>query len=175
MTCERFEELLSAYLEGELSAPERAEVESHLGSCRECAELAGLMRETMTATAGFPEAEPSTGLMARLYGIPEEKAAKAAKKRFFRTAFDWLANPTLQPVYAASTAALIVLSFVLFHPEGHGIRKAIDVQFHRGIGAVEKIYADAGGLKGEIRALSANVVKSFNTLGLPGGDENNNK
>ncbi|MCK7479543.1 MAG: hypothetical protein M0C28_21015 [Candidatus Moduliflexus flocculans] len=27
------------------------------------------------------------------------------------------------------------------------------------------------GLKGEIRALSADVVKSFNTLGLPEGDE----
>ncbi len=172
MTCKRIEELLSAYLEGGLTAAERAGVEAHIAGCADCAALLGLMRETMTATAGFPEAEPSAGLMARLYGIPEEEAAKAAKKGFFRTAFDWLANPALQPVYAASTAALIVLSFVLFHPEGHGIRKAIDVQFHRGIGAVEKLYADAGGLKGEIRALSANVVKSFNTLGLAGGDEN---
>ena len=168
MTCERIEELLSAYLEGGLSAAQRADVEAHIAGCADCAALLGLMRETMTATAGFPEAEPSAGLMARLYGIPEEKAAK---KRFFRTAFEWMGRPALQPVYAASTAALIVLSFVLFHPEGRGIRKAIDVQFHRSIGAVEKLYADAGGLKGEIRALSANMVKSFNTLGLAGGDE----
>jgi len=171
MTCERIEELLSAYLEGGLSAAEKAGIDAHIAGCSDCAALLGLMREAMTATAGFPEAEPSAGLMTRLYGIPEEKAAKAAKKRFFRTAFEWLGRPALQPIYAASTAALIVLSFVLFHPEGRGIRKAIDVQFHRSIGAVEKLYADAGGLKGEIRALSANMVKSFNTLGLPGGDE----
>jgi anti-sigma factor RsiW len=168
MTCERFEELLSAYLEGELAAAERAEVESHLAACPGCAELAGLMRETLGATAAFPQAEPSPALMARLYAIPEERAAKKGR---FRVAFDWLARPALQPVYAALTGLVIVLSLVLFHPEAGGLRKAIDVKFHRGLGAVEKLYADAGGLKGEIKALSANVVRSFDTLGLPGGDE----
>ena len=172
MTCQRIEKQLSAYLEGELAAGERAEVERHLAACADCAELLGLMRETMTATDGFPEAEPSAALMARLYGIPEGKAAKAAKKRFLRTAFEWLARPALQPAYAAATGFLIVLCFVLFHPEGRGIRKAIDVQLHRGIGTVEKLYADAGGIKGEIRAVSAGVVKSFNSLGLLQGSEN---
>ena len=171
MTCERIEELLSAYLEGGLSAAERAGIDAHIAGCSDCAALLGLMREAMTATAGFPEAEPSAGLMTRLYGIPEEKAAKAAKKRFFRTAFEWLGRPAFQPIYAASTAALIVLSFVLFHPEGRGIRKQINLRLHQGFGSVEKLYADAGSVKGDIRAFSANVVKSFNTLGLLKGDE----
>jgi predicted anti-sigma-YlaC factor YlaD len=170
MTCERIEELLSAYLEGELAAVERAEVESHLAACPGCAELAGLLRETMAATAAFPAAEPSAALMARLYAIP---GTAPEKKRIFRPVFEWLARPALQPVYAAFTVLFIALSFVLFHPEGRGIRKRIDVQFHRGVGAVEKLYADAGGLKGEVKALSANVVKSFDTLGLLGGDEKN--
>ena len=169
MTCQRIEELLSAYLEGELAAAERAEVESHLAGCRECAELAGLVREEMAAAAAFPEAEPSPALLARLYAIPE---TKREKKRFFQPVFDWLARPALKPVYATATGVLIVLTFVLFHPEGRGIRKAIDVQLHRGIGTVEKLYADAGGLKGEIKAVSAGVVKSFNSLGLLQGDEN---
>lgn len=169
MTCERFEELLSAYLEGELAAAERGGMDAHLAACPGCAELAGLLRETMAATAAFPEVEPSAALMARLYAVPGERAAK---KRLFRPVFDWLARPALQPVYATLTGLFIVLSFVLFHPEGRGIRKQIDVQFHRGLGAAEKMYADAGGLKGEIKALSANVIRSFDTLGLPGGDEN---
>ncbi|HSA97304.1 MAG TPA: zf-HC2 domain-containing protein [Acidobacteriota bacterium] len=169
MTCQRIEELLSAYLEGELAAAERAEVEGHLAGCAECAELAALMREEMAATAAFPEAEPSPELLARLYAIPE---TKREKKRFFQPVFDWLGRPALQPVYAAATGFLIVLTFVLFHPEGRGIRKAIDVQLHRGIGTVEKLYADAGGLKGEIKAVSNGVVKSFNSLGLLQGDEN---
>lgn len=168
MTCERFEELLSAYLEGELSAPERAEVESHLAACPDCAALAGLMKKTIAAGEGFPEIEPSPALYAKLYGIPE---ATREKKRTFRPVFEWLTRPSLQPVYAALTGLFIVLSFVLFHPEGRGIRKQIDIQLHRGIGTVEKLYADAGSVKGEIKALSANVVKSFNTLGLLGGDE----
>jgi hypothetical protein len=168
MTCERFEELLSAYLEGELAAAERGELDAHLAVCPECAGLAGLMRETLAATAAFPEIEPSPALMARLYAVPEERVAK---KRLFRPVFDWLARPALQPVYATLTGLFIVLSFVLFHPEGRGIRKQIDVRFHRGLGAVEKMYADAGGLKGEIKALSANVIRSFDTLGLPGGNE----
>jgi anti-sigma factor RsiW len=172
MTCKRIEQLLSAYLEGGLSAAEKARVDGHLAGCPECASLLALMKETMAATAGFPEAEPSEGLMARLYAIPEEAATRAEKKRSFRTAFDWLGRPSLQPVYAAFSVVLMVLSFVLFHPEARGIRKAVNVQFHRSIGAVEKLYAEAGGIKGEIRALSANVVKSFNTLGLAGGNEN---
>ena len=169
MTCERFEELLSAYLEGELAAAERAEVGSHLAACPGCAELAALLRETLAATAAFPEFEPAPALMARLYAVPDERAAK---KRLFRPVFDWLARPALQPVYATLTGLFIVLSFVLFHPEGRGIRKQFDVRFHRGLGAVEKLYADAGGLKGEVKALSANVVRSFGTLGLLGGGEN---
>jgi anti-sigma factor RsiW len=169
MTCERIEELLSAYLEGGLAAAERAEVESHLASCPACAELAGLMKETMAAAAAFPEVEPSPALYARLYDVPE---SARGKKRFFRPAFDWLARPSLQPVYAALTALLMVISFVLFHPEGSGIRKQINLMLHQGIGTVEKLYADAGSVKGEIKAFSANVVKSFNTLGLLGGDEN---
>lgn len=168
MTCARIEELLSAYLEGELAAPERAEVESHLGSCRECAELAGLMRETMAAAAAFPEVEPSPGLYAKLYDIPE---AARGKRRVARTVFEWLTKPALQPVYATLTGLFIVLSFVLFHPEGRGIRKKIDIELHRGIGTVEKLYADAGTIKGEVGAFAGNVVKSFNTLGLLGGDE----
>lgn len=172
MTCERFEELLSAYLEGALPPAERAEMDAHRAACPACAELAGLVRETVAAAAAFPEAEPSPALMARLYDIPE---GRSARKRLFRPVFDWLARPALQPVYAGVAGLFLVVSFVLFHPEGRGIRKQINIEFHRGVGAVEKLYADAGSLKGDIKALSANVVKSFDALGLLGGNENKEK
>ena len=168
MTCERFEELLSAYLEGELAAAEKAEVDAHLAACPECAALVGLMKETTEAMAGFPEVEPSPVLLSSLYAIP---AAKREKKRLFRPVFDYLTRPALQPVYAAFTVLFIALSFVLFHPEGRGIRKQINVKFHRGVGTVEKLYAEAGSIKGEIGTLTGNVVKSFNSLGLLRGDE----
>jgi len=172
MTCQRIEELLSAYLEGELAAGEKAEVDGHLAACPGCASLAALMRETTGALGAFPEAEPSPELMAKLYAIPAEKRER---KRWFRPVFDFLTRPALQPVYAAFTILLVAVSFVLFHPGGRGIRKQIDLTFHRGIGTVEKLYAGAGTLKGEIGAFSANVVKSFDTLGLLKGDEGNKK
>jgi len=168
MTCQRIEELLSAYLEGDLGAAERAEVESHLAACPGCAALAGLMKETIDAAKTFPEVEPSPALYARLYGIGK---AGRARRPFARTVFEWLTRPALQPVFATLAGVLIVLSFVLFHPEGRGIRKQIDLRLHQGIGTVEKLYAEAGTIKGEIKAFSANVVRSFNTLGILGGDE----
>jgi predicted anti-sigma-YlaC factor YlaD len=172
MTCQRIEELLSAYLEGELGAGEKAEVDGHLAACPGCAALVGLMRETTGALAGFPEVDPAPGLLAKLYAIPAEKRER---KRWFRPVFDYINRPALQPVYAAFTVVLIAASFILFHPGGRGIRKQIDLTFHRGIGTVEKLYAGAGTLKGEIGAFSANVVKSFDTLGLLKGDEGNKK
>lgn len=169
MTCERFEELLSAYLEGELGAAEKAEVDAHLAACPECAALVALMKETTVAMAAFPEAEPSPALLSSLYAIPGEKAGK---KGWFRPVFDFLTRPALQPVYAAFTVLFIALSFILFHPEGRGIRKQIDVKFHRGVGTVEKLYAEAGTIKGEIGELTGNVVKSFKNLDLlKGGEE----
>lgn len=163
MTCERIEGLLSAYLEGELGAAERAEMESHLAACPACAGILAGLREATGAMAAFPEAAPSPALLARLYGIPE---SKAEKKRWLRPVFDLLTRPALQPVYAAFTVLFVALSFVLFHPEGQAIRKKVDVQFHRGVGTVEKLYAEAGTIKGDLEVLTGNVVKSFKSLDL---------
>ena len=168
MTCERIEELLSAYLEGELDAAEKSEFETHLAACPGCAELAGLMKRNLAATAAFPEVEPSPALFARLYAIPEEKREK---RRLVRPVFEWLARPALQPAYAALTALVAVLTFVAFHPEGQAIRKKINVGLHRGIGTVEKLYADAGGIKGQVGALTGSVIKSFDALGLARPDD----
>ena len=163
MTCERFEELLSAYLEGELAAAEKAEVDAHLAACPKCATLLTLMKDMTGAMAAFPEAEPSPALLSSLYAIP---TAKREKKNFFQPVFDWLTRPALQPVYAAFTVLFIALSFVLFHPEGRGIRKQFDLTFHRGIGTAEKLYAGAGSLKSEVGSFAGNVVKSIKTLDL---------
>jgi predicted anti-sigma-YlaC factor YlaD len=170
MTCERFEELLSATLEGELAAAVKAEVDTHLAACPKCAALLALMKEMTGAMAAFPEAEPSPALLSSLYAIP---AAKREKKSLFRPVFDWLTRPALQPVYAAFTVLFVAVSFVLFHPEGRGIRKQFDLTFHRGIGTAEKLYAGAGSLKSEVGSFAGNVFKSIKTLDLlKGGEEN---
>ncbi|MGD1010764.1 MAG: zf-HC2 domain-containing protein [Candidatus Aminicenantales bacterium] len=164
MTCERFEELLSAYLEGELSGEGRLEMDGHLAACSSCAELLSLFRETQGALAGFPELEPGPALMARLYAIPE-------KRSFFGTVSDFVLRPSLQPVYAAFTVLFIALSFVFFHPQGRSIQKAIDRQIHLGYNQVEKLYAKAGSVTDELGSLKNTVVDSIKTLNPIKGQE----
>jgi hypothetical protein len=164
MTCERFEELLSAYLEGELSGEERLEMDGHLDLCPACAELLSVFRETQEALAGFPELEPGPALMAKLYAIPE-------KRSLFKTVSDFVLRPSLQPVYAAFMVLFIALSFVFFHPQGHGIQKAIDRQLHLGYNQVEKLYAKAGSVTDELGSLKNTVVDSFKTLNPLKGPE----
>jgi len=164
MTCERFEELLSAYLEGALSAGEKAEMDAHLAACASCAELYAIFRETQAALAGFPEAEPGPELMARLYAIPE-------RKPFFKPVFRFLLRPDLQPVFAAFSALFIALSFVFFVPQGRGIQKAINRQLHLGYSQAEKLYAKAESVTDELGSIKNNVVDSIKTLNPLKGQE----
>jgi hypothetical protein len=164
MTCERFEELLSAYLEGELSSEEKREMDGHLDLCPACAKLLSVFRQTQEALAGFPESEPGPALMAKLYAIPE-------KRSLFKTVSDFVLRPSLQPVYAAFTVLFIALSFVFFHPQGHGIQKAIDRQIHLGYDQVEKLYAKAGSVTDELGSLKNTVVDSIKTLNPIKGQE----
>jgi anti-sigma factor RsiW len=167
MTCERFDELLSAYLEDRLSAGEKREMDAHLASCPACAELLSLVQQSQAALAGFPELEPGPALMARLYAIPEIPE----KKKFFRPVFDFLLRPSLQPVFAAFSALFLALSFIFFLPQGRGIQKAINRQLHLGYSQVEKIYAKAGSVTDELGSLKTTVVDSIKTLSPLKGQE----
>ena len=79
--CERFEELISALLDGELSAEEEAEVSAHMDGCAECA----AMYEAFSAVGGALRADasdvPATlhdGIMAKV--AIAEKAHKTQHK-----------------------------------------------------------------------------------------------
>ena len=62
MSCERFQALLSPYLDGELAPTERAEVDAHLAACPECADLLARLRTALAAFASFPEVDLSEDL-----------------------------------------------------------------------------------------------------------------
>jgi len=84
------EELLSAYLEGELDESRAAEVGRHLASCPNCRLLVESMKDAREALGALPEVEPSPALLQRLYAIPEKKR--------FRLVPDFLLRPSLQPL-----------------------------------------------------------------------------
>jgi anti-sigma factor RsiW len=157
MTCAKFEDLLSAYLEGELAPGEKRSMDGHLAACPSCAALAGAMANALEALGGFPEVEPSPALLSKLAAIPK-------RRRLLGPVFDSILRPALQPLYAAFTVLFIALSFVLFHPEGRAIQKAVNRHLHLGYSKVEKIYAEAGSLKDELFSYTNIVLNSFKAI-----------
>ena len=166
MTCERIEELLSAFLEGRLGQAERERVESHLAGCPDCADLLSVLGRARKALAGFPELEVSPGLQARLAAIPE-------RKKKFSFSFDFLLKPSLQPVFAAGAVFMTLLSFYLFNPDKKTIDRAIDLKIHTGYSQAEKLLAKAGSFKDRVGDTAENVFVSVKNWKIFGGNEDN--
>lgn len=162
MNCERVEELLSLYLEGELDSEERALVDGHLASCPGCHSLLALLKKTQESLRLFPEVEVGEKLLGRLYAIPEKK------KRHLRLLSDVFLRPSLQPAYAVATFLLIIFSFYTYHPQGKTIARSIDRQLHLGYSRMEKLYVEAGSLAGSLSAYKDDILVSLKSTGLLG-------
>jgi hypothetical protein len=164
MTCERIQELLSAFLEGDLSQAENTLVEAHLAACPDCAAGLAILSRTQRALAGFPELDVSPGLQARLAAIPQ-------RKRKFSFSLDFVVKPALQPVFAAATIFMTLLSFYLFNPNKKDIDRAIDLKVHSGYGQVEKLYAKAGSFTDRLGDTAENIFVSVKNWKIFGGGE----
>jgi len=157
MNCEKIEELLSPYLENEVSLEEKAEVENHLKICGSCSALFSFLKETTASLADFPELEPGRDLLSRLYAIP-------IKKKKFRFNLDFLLKPSLQPVLAVASVFLILFSFYFFNPDRKYINQSISRQFHRGYSQLEKLYAKTGTLTDNLGAYKDDFLVSLKRI-----------
>ncbi|MDH4257635.1 MAG: zf-HC2 domain-containing protein [Candidatus Aminicenantes bacterium] len=157
MECKRIEELLSPYLEDELTQEERQAVQGHLRSCQNCADLLSFMKETQMSLSTFPELEVSEGLIEKLYDLPQ-------KKKRFSVVFEILLRPSLQPIMAAATVLLVMISFYAFHPNRNAINRSIERQFHIGFSKVEKLYAEAESFTQTLGEYKDNLLVSIKNL-----------
>ncbi len=100
--CQRFDELLSEYLESTLSLPQRATVDAHAAECARCGALLEDIRAITDRASALPLLEPSRDLwpaIAREIDAPVVSIATAASvRRGFRV-----------PVWARLAAAAAVL------------------------------------------------------------------
>jgi anti-sigma factor RsiW len=163
MECDRIAELLPSYLDGELADAEKAGIEAHLRSCRECAALSALLAETDAALAAFPAVEPGPELRSRLAAIAERKP------RF--SLFAALRQPRFQPVLAAASLLGIVVSFYLLNPNRREFDKSIVRAFHRGVGKIETLYHRAAGGPEAIGDYAENVYASIQAIKSPDRDK----
>ncbi len=157
MGCERIQELLSPYVEDELTQEQRQSVESHIHTCQNCKALLSLMNETRKSLSFFPEVDVSEGLREKLYDIPQ-------KRKKFRLVFNFLLRPSFQPIMAAATILLVMVSFYMFHPEKSAINRSIERQLHIGFGKVERLYAEAESITHSLGEYKDNLLVSLKNL-----------
>lgn len=151
MECERMDALISPYLDGDLGSVEKASVETHLHGCTRCREMLELLREVSASLRNLPEVEVSPDLQRRLLAIPD-------RKRRFRFSLDFLVRPALQPVLAAATVLLTVVSFYAFSPQRGAINKSIERQFHLGYHTIGKLYTRAESFTSSLAGYKDNFV-----------------
>ncbi len=70
MTCERFEELITPFVDGELAGADLAVFREHQLACVGCRELLEDVTGALAACADIPEVDPPLGLLSRAIVIP---------------------------------------------------------------------------------------------------------
>ncbi len=166
MNCHEFREIFSDYLDGTLGPGLMDRAEEHLAGCPDCRSLADTALNNGELLGGLPDLVPGPGLMKKLYAIPVPK-----EKTFFRTVFDFLGRPSVQPAMTVLTLLMIFFTFLMGHPDGKALRKTIDRDLHAGLSQVQKLYAGGGRLTGEVGSLADSVIDKFKTLKPDKGQE----
>jgi anti-sigma factor RsiW len=119
--CDRAEELLSAYHEGELSGRPAREVETHLAGCARCRELLEAVGAVVEALRPTEEMEPAGDLAARVAaGSWRREAPTPSRGRFQLWGLPWRVEAL------AAALACVVAGGVLFaHAEGPRLRERV--------------------------------------------------
>lgn len=106
--CEKFEDLISAYIDGEVTSEERDELMAHIENCPHCAELLAIYTDiSLIASEDVePPEELLAGVMAEVHKINAKNAAPAKKAKVIY--LRWAA--------IAACAALVIFAGTRFIP-----------------------------------------------------------
>ena len=106
--CERYTFQLSAYVDDEISASERAEIEAHLAACDDCRTTVRSLRETGTLAALLPEVLPPPNLRAQIL------ARTVHRPGFWERVRARVGQPSVWRPATAGAGALAVLLGMLY-------------------------------------------------------------
>ena len=110
--CQDIQPELSAYLDGELMPPQRAEVEAHLASCPRCQEELAELKTLAAGVAALPRLEPAPQFLAEV----RRKIARGDKPEPV-TWRDYLFRPVWLKVPLEAAAVIAIAVFVQRHQE----------------------------------------------------------
>lgn len=107
------DQMLSAYLDGELSEPFCSQVEEHVGYCQACKERLGQLKalSLRIKDAAVP-AEQLLGNKDKVFGLLEQKCFSSKRRNFFRRKIE-MGLPSMITA-AAAVIFIFVGSFVFF-------------------------------------------------------------
>jgi anti-sigma factor RsiW len=118
-TCQERELTISFYVDGELSAAETAELESHLAVCSECRRVLAEMQKMEGLFNEARNLSPDTGtdFDAIWENLEKEVDFSPSSANPFQPILAWFKRPwTLVPLAVAATAAVALLVFNMPQP-----------------------------------------------------------
>ncbi|MCP2520916.1 zf-HC2 domain-containing protein [SCandidatus Aminicenantes bacterium Aminicenantia_JdfR_composite] len=147
MKCEEFEEILSLYIEGEISGKIKTNLEKHLQECSNCKSFLTSMLDIKKTLSNFPELEVSNNLIENI--LRKTKPKKGIS----------LIIPYLEPALATLAALIIIISLLI--PHSQKIYLAIEKQIYSIYGEIKELEVKGESLKGILIGYKENLLDSF--------------
>jgi hypothetical protein len=117
MTHLELENLASEYLEGQLDAARRAQVEAHLAECGACRELVGDLRSALELCRSAEDLEPAPWLVSKIL-----LATTGHRKPALREQLAAFFRPAAQPRLAYAVAMAIFSFSIIINAAGINLR-----------------------------------------------------
>ena len=109
MTCDELSTRVIDYLEGTLTADQRAELETHAGDCQACREQMRALRQTWVGLGDLPQEEPSPTLRERFYAMLDAEQVVDAEAQSVRGLATWHAGLGIRRLVGLASAAALLL------------------------------------------------------------------
>jgi|GEM_PF-5123102 len=108
MECKVAQELLNAYIDGELAEAERDQLDDHLRSCPQCADELAELQAVIALCRNLPEVEPPAFFREQLYRRLTTELEQE-RKSLWQSVLTWARRRTYRSVTAALASVLILI------------------------------------------------------------------